>query len=151
MSSGALPRPIYLYHAKCQRKMAAANKQRLSRSKKHSRVWSLEPSLSKIHASGVHLLADGHLKLQLPPAVPLTRPPASLPYLLIKWSVCNSLRAEHTGSLCLKMTGRRNRSRITNPLSIPKLIRKLHKEWFLNKTVDWIAKGPSDLFCRGDV
>lgn len=70
----------------------------------------LEPCLCKIHPSGIHLLVEGHLKLQLLPAVPLTRPLASPPCLFIKWSVCNSLWAEHTMSLCLKMTGR-NRSK----------------------------------------
>jgi hypothetical protein len=33
------------------------------------------------------------------------------------------------------MTGRRNRSRITNPIIIPKIIRKFHKELFLTKFV----------------
>ena len=33
----------------------------------------------------------------------------------------------------LKMTGRRNRSRITNPIVIPKVIRKFYKELSLTK------------------
>lgn len=102
---------------------------------KQKTLWGLGSQGLAYQNSPIRDFPPGVLTLwsQLTPAVPQTWTRSSLPFVLIKWSVWISLWAEHTVDLKhLKMTGRRNRSRIINPPMIPKLI-KLHKELFWTK------------------